>query len=59
MKKKTSSKTNLKGEEKRTRGTMWAAELRARCHRLSDAERQELLGRAMRLIYADTGSSCC
>ena len=42
------------GENERpTKGTIWAAELRARCNRLSDAERQELLGRAMRLIYGD------
>ena len=53
VRKKKSSKTILKGEETPSKGTIWAAELRARCNRLSAAERQELQGRAMRLIYGD------
>ena len=36
-----------------SKGTRWAAELRAECNQLSDAEREDLLAEAMRLIYAD------
>jgi hypothetical protein len=35
-----------------TKGTRWAAEARSRCNKLTDAEREELLAEAMRLIYA-------
>lgn len=39
--------------EVETNGTRWAADARARCNKRADAEREELLASAMRLIYAE------
>lgn len=39
--------------EVESKGTRWAAEARARCNKLTDAGREELLASAMRLIYAE------
>jgi hypothetical protein len=41
--------------EKQTPGTVQAAELRARCNKLTEAQRRRLRDQAMRLYYgADT-----
>jgi hypothetical protein len=40
--------------EKKTPGTLHAEELRARCNKLTDAERSELRDEAMRLYYGCT-----
>jgi hypothetical protein len=40
--------------EKKTPGTVHAEELRARCNKLTDAERSELRDEVMRLYYGCT-----
>ena len=37
--------------EPKTKGTIWAEENRARCNKLTDAQREKLLARALELIY--------
>jgi hypothetical protein len=38
--------------EKQTAGTVQAAEIRARCNKLTEAQRRHLRDQAMRLYYA-------
>lgn len=45
------SKKTVAPKEKKTPGTIMAEEIRARANRLTDAERESLLGDAMRIIY--------
>ena len=44
-------KTNKLAGQKRTPGTDRAAAIRARCNKLTEAERQKLRDEAMRLYY--------
>jgi hypothetical protein len=44
-------------KEKKTPGTIMAEEIRARANHLTDAERESLLGDAMRIIYGTKGKT--
>mgnify|MGYP001591775755 CR=1 FL=1 len=37
--------------EEKSRGTVWAEQTRARCNKLTEAERARLLDRAMQIAY--------
>lgn len=39
------------GPESKTKGTVWAEANRARCNKLTDDEREKLMGRALEIIY--------
>ena len=43
-------KSTAKPKEKKTPGTILAEEIRAKANKLTDAERESLLGDAMRII---------
>jgi hypothetical protein len=44
-------KTNKSAAQKKTPGTIRAAAIRARCNKLTEAERRKLRDEAMRLYY--------
>jgi hypothetical protein len=46
-------KPGPKAREKKTPGTIMAAEVRARANTLTDAERESLMAYAMRAIYGE------
>jgi len=49
--KKAASKASGRTRESKTWGTRMAAEIRAQCNKLTRAEREALLERAMQLAY--------
>ncbi len=51
MKLKKAAKPPVEESEPKTKGTIWAQQNRARCNRLTDAERSKLLERALEAIY--------
>jgi len=51
------SKTTTVPKEKKTPGTVMAEALRKQANKLSDAERESLLGDAMRIIYGSRGQA--
>ena len=50
-------KPSAKAREKKTPGTIMAAEVRARANTLTDAERESLMAHAMRTIYGEKSGS--
>ena len=46
-------KPAVKSKEKKTPGTIMAEEARARCNKLTNEEREELMAYAMRTIYGE------
>ena len=42
-----------------TPGTVIAAKIRARANKLTDSEREALMGDAMRIIYGSEGEAAC
>ena len=48
---KTASKASGRAREAKTWGTRMAAQIRAQCNKLTRAEREALLERAMQLAY--------
>lgn len=53
----TAKKSDAKAREKKTPGTIMAAEVRARANRLTDAERESLTAYAMRVIYGEKSNA--
>jgi hypothetical protein len=51
MKSKRVAKAAVADPEPKTKGTIWAEENRARCNKLTDAQREKLLARALEIIY--------
>ena len=46
-------------EDATTPGTVIAAKIRARANKLTDSEREALMGDAMRIIYGSEGEAAC
>jgi hypothetical protein len=57
--KKPVVKPRGKTRERKTPGTIMAAEVRARANTLSDAERESLMAHAMRAIYGEKSGAAC
>ncbi len=45
----------LKKAEEKSQGTVWAEQTRAKCNKLTEAQREKLLDRAMQIAYAAEG----
>ena len=57
MKVKRAAKPSVKKLEPKTKGTIWAEKNRARCNKLTDAEREKLMERAVEVIYGDRAAT--
>lgn len=53
----SSTKKRVAPKQKKTPGTIMAEEIRASANKLTDAERESLLGDAMRIIYGSEGKA--
>ena len=52
VKVKKATKLATPQEDPKTKGTIWAEQNRSRCNKLTDAEREKLMARALEVIYA-------
>ncbi len=50
-------KTKPAKPERKSLGEKWAAEVRAKCNKLTRAERERLLERAMQLAYGESSTT--